>query len=333
MIDFFATTEYFKEKISKHSFFTFLSAFLYIFIIVISFYIYFLSLPPKSFPKTPFLFTVSSGDTIEKVSKKLEEKKLIKSATLFKFWFKFKYDSVKAGDYLFKNKENIWKISSRLAHGSFGLEPVKVLIKEGATRKEIAKILEGKLMRFNKEKFLILSKDLEGFLFPDTYYFLPNASEEKAIKVMTDNFYKKISPLKKEIEKSGLSIKELITLASIVEREASKYKDRQKIAGVLKRRLKIGMPLQVDATWFYTHNKGTFGITLKELKDKDNPYNTYVHKGLPPTPIGSPSLSAIKATLYSVDTGALFYLSDKKGNTYFSKTYKEHLIKKQKYLK
>ncbi len=309
------------------------SAFLYITAILLIVYVFFLASAPRDFPNKEFILSIEPGTSIEQASKLLEEKKLIKNAALFELWTNFKYGQIKAGDYLFKSPETLWSISRRLATGAHGLKPVKILIKEGATRREMANIFASKLYRFNPDKFLLITTGKEGFLFPDTYTFLPNATEEDVANTMIANFNKKIKPYAKDIEKSKMSLHEIVNLASLVEREAHNSKDRKMIAGVLLNRLRIGMPLQVDVTWFYTHSKGTPGITLRDLKDKDNPYNTYIHKGLPPSPIGSPGISSIEAVLHPIKSDYLFYLADKNGVTYYSRTYQEHLQKRNKYIK
>jgi len=309
-----------------------LSGVLYIVVVASMISIFYLSSPPKSDMAEKLIY-IPSGSSIQDAAKILKNNGIIKNESLFKYFTSVRYGDVKAGDYLFKTGEYMWSVSSRLAHGVHGLTPVKITVKEGATRMEIADLLSNNLLRFNKEKFLVLSRDLEGYLFPDTYYFLPNANEQSVIDAMVANLENKLKPLMPDISKSELTLPEIINLASLVEREAYKYTDRRKIAGVLLNRLNINMPLQVDVTWFYTDNKGTPGITLSDLRDKSNPYNTYIHTGLPPSPIGSPSLSAIKAVLYADNNDYLFYLADKYGNTYFSKTYKEHLYKKRKYLR
>lgn len=309
-----------------------ISGVLYLVMIFTIVFVYLQTAPPEQFPKES-LITIPSGITIKDAGSILKANNIIKNETLFELWMNIRYDNIKAGDYLFKSKESMWSVARRLAVGAHGLTPVKITIKEGATRKEMADVFAGKLLRFNKDKFLLMTINKEGYLFPDTYYFLPNANERQIIDAMYNNFLKKIEPFKEDIDKNSMSLHDIVTLASLVEREAHKYDDRRKIAGVLLNRLAIDMPLQVDVTWFYTDNKGTPGITIADLKDKNNPYNTYIHKGLPPSPIGSPSLSAIKAVLYPEKNDFLFYLADSKGNTYFSKTYKEHLYKRRKYIR
>ena len=120
-------------------------------------------------------------------------------------------------------------------------------------------------------------------------------------------------------------------MASILEREAHDLEDRRMIADVLWRRLELGMPLQVDATFLYTLGKTTFDLTDADLEG-DDPYNTYVNKGLPPGPIGSPSLESILAAVTPIKSDYLYYLADKNNVTYYSETYEEHLQKKRKYL-
>ena len=309
------------------------STVLYLLIVFVSVFVYAQTKPPTDFPKDPILVNIPNGASVQEAVNILGDAGVIKNKSLLILWLNTRYENIKAGDYLFKTEESMWSVASRVALGVHGLVPVRITVKEGATRKEMADLFAAKLMRFNKDKFLLMSQNMEGFLFPDTYHFLPNADEKKVIDTMYDNFLTKIEPLREDIERNELTLRELITLASLVEREAYKYEDRRKIAGVLLNRLEIGMPLQVDVTWFYTDNKGTPGITMYDLRDKTNPYNTYIYKGLPPSPIGSPGLSAIKATLYPEKTNYFFYLADNKGNTYFSKTYKEHLYKRRKYIR
>jgi len=288
---------------------------------------------PEYFPTTKTYVNIPAGSSISKASEILANKNIIKNQSLFKIWTKYRYGRIKSGDYLFASPESMWTVADRLANGHDGLTPVKILIKEGKTRLQIAKILQKKMLRFNIDKFLLLTEGKEGYLFPNTYIIMPNTSEERIVEIMTDEFNDQVAPYQNDIEKSKMTLKEVITLASLVEREARNYHDRRMIAGVLLNRLKINMPLQVDVTWFYTHGKGTPGITMRDLTNKDNPYNTYVHKGLPPTPIGSPGISSIKAVLNPIKSKYLFYLADRKGKTYYSRTYEEHLKKRDLYIR
>jgi UPF0755 protein len=237
----------------------------------------------------------------------------------------------KAGDYIFKEPQSVWGIARRISTGAFGLEPVRIRITEGATTREMAEQLSKALPRFNADAFLLAARPQEGYLFPDTYFFLPNAHEDAVLDTLRQNFDAHIAELQPLIAASGHSLEEIITMASIIEREARVPADRRMISGVLWNRIRINMPLQVDVTFLYTVGKNTFQLTLADLRT-DHPYNTYVNKGLPPGPIGSPSLDSIQAAAEPTPNPYLFYLADNTGVTHFSKTYEEHLRKKRLYL-
>jgi len=290
--------------------------------------------PPQKFP-TNALITIEKGQDVDTISHMLEKKGVIRSGTVMRMMARlYGIDrSLHAGDYLFKESANLFEVMRRISQGVFGLQPVVIRVRDGSTVKDIAKLLEKKMLRFDKEKFLRIASTQEGFLFPDTYYFLPNAPEEKIIGAMVDNFYAHYKQLEPYTKKTHMSLHDIVTLASIVELEAWKYEDRRKIAGVLLNRLAIGMPLQVDVSFVYIMNKGSFQVTRKDMRHQ-SPYNTYVHTGLPPGPIWSPSLESLRAVLHPAgrEHRWLFYLADRKGNTYYSTTYKQHLAKKRRYI-
>jgi UPF0755 protein len=264
----------------------------------------------------------------------LESQSLIRSP----FWFKvFSVLSggtkgTKSGDYDFSNPQSAIKIAVRISSGEFGLVPVKVTIPEGTSNKEIALLLEKQLQKFNTQKFLELSAGKEGYLFPDTYFFIPNQDPEVVIKTMSDTFSKRLETISGEIEKSGKSLSDIITMASIIEEEGKNTKDRAIISGILWKRLAKSMPLQVDAPFRYSIGKDSYTLTSEDLKI-DGPYNTYTRKGLPPTPITNPGLEAILAAIRPVTTPYYFFLSEKDGTTHYATTYDGHLQNKQMYLK
>jgi UPF0755 protein len=162
---------------------------------------------------------------------------------------------------------------------------------------------------FNKEKFLEKAQTKEGYLFPDTYYLFSNTTEDNLLSAMEDNFNDKIRTVEEEIKNSGRSLKEVVTMASIIEKEVAKPEDRVVVSGILWKRIEKGIPLQVDAAT-----------------------STYLSKGLPPAPICNPGLGAIKAALEPQDSSYFFYLTGKDGKTYFAKTFDEHKKNKEKYL-
>lgn len=156
-----------------------------------------------------------------------------------------------AGDYQFHQPQNAFSIARAVVHGYYGLTPVRIRIPEGSTVTDMAKIYERMLPRFNAERFIEIAKPHEGYYFPDTYFFLPNATEETVAQTMRENFDVRIESLRDKIDASGKTLDEILTMASIVELEAHIYQDRRMIAGLLWNRIDINMPLQVDAAFLY----------------------------------------------------------------------------------
>lgn len=288
--------------------------------------------PPDSFPLNQ-LVAVPKGQSLAEVAKTLEEGNVVRSAFALRVIVKLMGNerNVHAGDYLFKEPRDIFSVAHTLIIGAYGLEPTRVRIHEGATTKEMAALFDRQFERFDADNFLAQTKLQEGYLFPDTYFFLPNVTEDTVIQAMRQNFDTQIAPLADRIASSTHSLSDIVIMASIIEREAHNSVDRRKISGVLWNRLARGMLLQVDVTFLYTVGKGTYQITMKDLMT-DSPYNTYKNKGLPPTAIGSPSLDSLKAAVDPIESDYLFYLADRNGVTYFSKTYAEHLRKKNLYI-
>lgn len=288
--------------------------------------------PPSDFPLQQ-LITISEGSHLPDVGSALAEMRVVKSASALRIVVTALggATNVKAGDYVFKEPLSVLEVARRITSGAYGLEPERIRIHEGATTAEMARIFASRLARVDENRFVEKARQYEGFLFPDTYFFLPNASEDVIISAMRQNFDKNIQLLAGEIASFGRPLEDIVTMASLIEREAYKSDDRRKISGVLWNRIDKNMLLQVDAAFLYTMGKATFDLTLEDLK-VDDPYNTYKYKGLPPTPIGSPSLDSIKAAVTPEKHKYIFYLADNHGTTYYSVTYEEHLRKKRLYL-
>jgi len=287
--------------------------------------------PPGNFPIGE-LVLVPSGTSVSQIALELEAQGVIRSPLAFKALIMIFGDerNVRAGDYLFKEPKDIFAITRAMSTGAFGLEPIRIRVAEGATTKDMAIIFGTRLQRFNRENFLAQAQPMEGYLFPDTYFFLPNATEDTVIQTMRQNFDAHIATVQTDIDASGKPISEIITLASIIEREARNPEERRKISSVLWNRLNKDMALQVDVTFLYTIGKGTFELTKDDLAS-DSPYNTYINKGLPPTPIGSPSLDAIVAAAVPAKTDYLFFMADLRGVTHFCKTHSCHQANKLRY--
>ncbi len=240
--------------------------------------------------------------------------------------------SIKAGKYIFNTPENIFQVVDRLIKGEGRLPLIRLTIPEGFTVRDIAKKVSQALPHISEINFSTTFKDQEGYLFPDTYFFFPDATSELIIKTMQENFKFKTASRMTEISASGYSLKEIITLASLVEKEARTDVDKKVIAGILLKRLKIGMPLQVDAVFGYIFGRDIYSPSYKDLK-VISPYNTYLNAGLPPGPIANPGLESIRAVLQPTTTPYLYYLTGKKdGAMHYAKTYSEHLSNKNKYL-
>lgn len=277
----------------------------------------------KDFSKTENkVFSVEKGENLFQIAKNLEKEGLIKNKFFFVVYILIKGDQrkLKAGKYFLSPSMNVAEIAKKIVSGE--IAKIKVTIPEGFTVKEIEEKLNLKLP----------GENLEGFLFPDTYYFPIDVSGEEVVKIMRENFEKKIAPFKEEIEKQGKTIFEIVTMASLLEKEVRTKEEKEIVSGILWKRLKYGIPLQVDATITYITGKKTTKISKEEI-EIDSPYNTYKYLGLPPGPICNPGLESILAALYPKESEYWYYLSDQDGKTYFSKTYQEHLIKKAKYLK
>jgi UPF0755 protein len=173
--------------------------------------------------------------------------------------------------------------------------------------------------------------DLEGFLYPDTYIFEKNVTADEVVEKMLQNFDKKLTAgIKARAKNSELSLYEVITLASIVEREVAKPEDRKLVGSVFLNRLEIGMALESCATIQYITGENKKQFTYAETRVA-SPYNTYINRGLPPGPIGNPSIDSILAVIEPQDSNYLYFLSAD-GTTYFSRTLDEHETKKAKYL-
>lgn len=273
------------------------------------FYFLFFS-PPADFP-VGSVVKIDSGMSLRSISAILEKQHFIRSRTVFEsFVVIFGAElHIQSADYLFENKLPVWEIARRIARGERNMAPVVVTVPEGFDVNQIGELFASKLTNFNKAQFLLEAKNKEGYLFPDTYFFLTNDDEKSVLQSMSDNFNKKIAPLLPEIAKSGKSEKNIIIMASIIEREAKGEADRDFISGILWRRINIGMALQVDAA-----------------------PETYKTRGLPKSPIGNPGIAAIEASLRPQKSPYLYYLHDKMGNIHYAKTFAEHVQNKLKYL-
>jgi UPF0755 protein len=300
--------------------------------LILSFWIYMSGVPSHFKPNSTI--TIEEGEILKSVATKLKENDLIRSETLFvvSMVLQNKDKKIVPGEYLFDKPISIFEIEERITQGKFGFPFKSVILKEGLTLKQMAYVLSQNFSRFDYDLFLEKTSTFEGFYFPDTYIFPENVKTEKVIETLQNTFQLKIKEIEPLINASKRSLDEIIIMASIVEKEAT-AEARQEVANILWHRIDIKMPLQVDATFVYSIDKHSFNVTKAEMKDKDNPYNTYVHLGLPPTAISNPGIESIKAAANQQPTENLFFLTGMDGEMYYAVTHDEHVKNKAKYLK
>ncbi|HHY90462.1 MAG TPA: endolytic transglycosylase MltG, partial [Clostridiales bacterium] len=287
---------------------------------------------------------IPTGSSSAKIADILKENKLIKSKIVFQFLSKKTGADgrMKAGNYSLSPAMSTQDIIHILVKGDIANDSVKITIPEGFELNQIIARLE-KHGLIDKEKFIQIAnyqdfnypflKDvpkgenrLEGYLFPDTYLIPKHAKEEDIIMKMLDRFQEVFKEEYYERAKElNMSIHEVVTLASIIEREAKLDEERPIISSVFHNRLQKGMPLQSCATVQYILGERKAVLSTKDLQI-DSPYNTYKYLGLPPNPIASPGESSIRAALYPEKTDYLYFVASKEGNGHiFSRTFQEHV--------
>ncbi|WP_169725458.1 endolytic transglycosylase MltG [Alicyclobacillus contaminans] len=302
--------------------------------------------PPAATGKS-VRFSIPTGWTLTDISRQLQKQGLIRNAWVFETYVRWRYGNVQfqAGDYQIPVGSGVSELVHVLERGGSAGNVVNVTIPEGYTVAQIAARLQASNVcsatAFVKEvqtgtfsnSFLQslpasahVKYRLEGYLFPDTYQFSVNESAHDVVQEMLDTFEEQVvHPLGAQIQHSGLSLSQVITEASLVEREARVSAERPVIASVIQNRLHKGMKLQIDATLEYILGHRDV-VTIQDTRVND-PYNTYLHQGLPPGPIANPGLASIKAVLHPAKTNYLYYVvkNDGSGEHYFAVTYAEQL--------
>lgn len=283
---------------------------------------------------------IAPGSTFAAVTDTLVARGIVTNRTWFKLLARVRGldRSVQAGSYDFHPGETAWRVLNTLRSGR--TPAVRFTVPEGLSVYEMAALAKERL-GIPPESVLVAARDsissrevlespsAEGFLFPETYQVPVNSSARELVRIMTREF---VAAWKSEwdyrAQAMGMSRREALTLASIVEGEARVDSERAVIAGVYVNRLRIGMPLQADPTVQYAIEVKT-GRSKTRLFEKDyeiqSPYNTYLHAGLPPGPINSPGLRSIEAALHPAQVPYLYFVAAADGHHTFSRTYAEHL--------
>jgi UPF0755 protein len=280
-------------------------------------------------------FVVPRGATLRQVLNRLEEEKIVDGTLGLLLWGKLMgYGAhIKAGEYELSSGMPPIQILDTLLKGE--IRTHKVTIPEGLTIDQIGTVL-GQNGLADRDEFIALAKapdivrkyglsgpSLEGFLYPDTYRFSRGLPPDAIIDTMVGRFREVVAPLGDKIKASGMSLPEVITLASVVEKETGLPEERPLIAGVFLNRLKRGMRLESDPTVIYGIEDFDGNLTRKDL-ETPTPYNTYIIHGLPPWPIANPGKAAIEAVLEPTKSNYLFFVSKNNGSHHFSKRLKDH---------
>ncbi len=303
---------------------------------------------PVAADAKPTGIVIPTGATPDRIGTILEQNGVIRNATAFRLYARFKggTERIRAGHYSLAGSMSLARILQRLKAGPQEEEGIKVTIPEGFTLKQIAETLEAKgitdaddflHLATNKAAITGLTADfklpestLEGYLFPDTYHFKPKTPPLKVMEEMLANFESRFArPYQQAIAGSGRSLHDIVTVASLIEREARVPQDRAQIAGVIENRLQQGMRLQIDATVLYALGKHKDQVLYKDL-EVESPYNTYRHKGLPPNPIACPGMASLDAALHPTESTALYYVARADGSHVFTRTLAEHEAAKKR---
>lgn len=279
-------------------------------------------------------FVVNKGDGTRQIAQELKTQGLIKDPLAFFLLIRLTGidGKLQAGDFRLSPSMSDFKIAQLLQVGTFD---IYVTIPEGKRADEIADILKAKIPSYQPTWRALLDAK-EGYLFPDTYSFPKNATISLIINTMTNNFNQKYASIPNNAN-TKFNQKDIVTIASIVEREAKFAQDRPLVASVIINRLNVGMPLEIDATVQYAlgyqQDEGTWwkpDLTALDLQ-VDSPFNTYVNTGLPPTPISNPGIQSLSAVIHAPQTNYLFYISDKYGHNHYEVTSDQHEADMVKY--
>lgn len=338
-----------KKKRNKKPLVIFLSFLLAVVLILILglFWVKITIASPNSAIAEKKLVKIEEGQGTQEIAGKLSEAGVLKNSFVFVLYLKYQKmaANIQAGEYEIPQNLTMIQLAGMITAGKTA--STKITIPEGWTIAQIADYLE-KNKVVSKEDFTSATKkkynndfladkpadaDLEGYLYPDTYLLSVRPTADEIVKKMLENFGKKLTPeIRAKIKTSNMSTYEVITLASVVEREVANTEDRKIVAGIFLNRLNSDMPLESCATIQYILGENKKQFTYEETRTPSS-YNTYINVGLPKGPIGNPSIDSIEAVLGPQKTDYNYFLTGNDGKTYFSKTLDEHEAKKQQYLR
>ncbi|MFA5749915.1 MAG: endolytic transglycosylase MltG [Candidatus Shapirobacteria bacterium] len=310
----------------KKIFFLFLS--FVVFVVLIFFGFLYLNNQPISSNNSPKVFVIKSGDGIKQISQKLEDSNLIKNKYVFLFYsYKLSLNQkIQAGNF---------KLSQNLT-----TKEIVIKLSKGGSTDYWLKIIDGTRVEeldVNAD-FLVKAKNLEGYLFPDSYLIPQYFTTDQILSTIKNNFDQKFAKAKIDAINIKMTNKEIVIFASIIEREARTLKSKQEIAGILLNRLNIGMALQVDASVQYARDSKKKPVEYwKPLNYTDlsivSPFNTYKNRGLPPSPICNPGYDSLYAAFHPIDSDYIYYITGNDNKMHYATTLDEHNSNVAKYLR
>lgn len=304
-----------------------------------------LATPYRSYPGQQRLVLVPRGSSGAEIARILEDEGVVESARLFRWHLRLSVDTpLKAGEYLFDEPLSVRQVAAKLAKGDVHLR--RITVPEGLDAAEVVQLLarEGfgdaeRLRQAAADPAPIADLDpdadnLEGYLFPETYHFAREATEREVIGAMVANFRRVWTPeRRRRASDLGLTTREAVTLASLIEKEASLAEERPLVSAVFHNRLRLNMNLASDPTVVYAVKriKVYDGVIHRSDLELDSPYNTYLYPGLPPGPIANPGLASLNAALNPSESDYLYFVSRNDGSHVFSSNYRDHQRAVQRY--
>ncbi len=298
------------------------------------------SAPYRGFSGPEVFVDIPKGTSVPQIGRILYREGVVSHPRLFAWYVRLSYpaSSMKAGEYRFDRASSMQEIAKKLSKGEIYV--IKVTVPEGFSRTDIVELFlrngigtrEG-LMAATRDIKAIAhldnrASDLEGYLFPDTYFFSRRVSDKEVVERMVSRFLRIWTPARqKKAQELNMTPREVVTLASLIEKETALPTERQLVSAVFHNRLQKNIPLGSDPTVIYGVKlvKDYDGVINQSDLRLDSPYNTYLHNGLPPGPIASPGLASIDAALEPANVDYLYFVSRNDGSHLFTANYQDHM--------
>lgn len=289
--------------------------------------------PPGAFPVGERV-EIPPGTSLVDSTRILADAHAVRSAVLLQMLLlgSSTHARVQAGTYIFEQPLSMREVADAITSGAYGDPFVRITVPEGFSNEQIDAVASERLDRVEPGEILRLAEGKEGYLFPDTYHVPETFTASDLVALMEATFREQLDELRADIERSGRTERDIVIMASILEREANDEESMRLVSGILWDRIDIGMPLQVDASFSYLLGKASDELTVDDLA-MDSPYNTYTNLGLTPTPISNPGRMAIEAAIHPISSPYLFYLTAPDGVFHYARTFEDHRDNKFQYLR